>query len=203
MKLYHFPSPNPQKVTFALLELGLDCEKIPVDLAKQEQREPAFLAVNPAGRVPVLFDGDMTLRESHAILAYLGETTGRLWPAAAAERAEALQWLFFLSQHIMPLAGEVALRIRAKVLGIPVDEATVAHGEKALPAPLRVVDGQLVKNRWVLGADFSMVDCAYCPIFNVIEKAGFSFAEFPQVSAYLEAVRARPAWKDTPKLPGL
>ena len=49
MKLYHFPSPNPQKVTFALLELGPDCEQIPVDLAKGEQREPGFLAVNPTG----------------------------------------------------------------------------------------------------------------------------------------------------------
>ena len=203
MKLYHFPSPNPQKVTFALLELGLDCEKIPVDLAKQEQRQPAFLSVNPAGRVPVLVDGDRTLTESHAILAYLGETTGRLWPATAAARAEALQWLFFLSQHIMPHAGEVALQIRAKVLGIPVDEATVSRGEKAMPTPIRVVDGQLAKNRWMLGADFSLVDCAYCPILNVIEKAGFSFAEFPRVGAYLDAVRSRPAWKETPKLPGL
>src|SRR5438552_14369707 len=86
MQLYHFPSPNPQKVTFALLELGLDCEKIPVDLSKQEQRQSAFLAVNPAGRVPVLVDGDLKLTESHAILAYLGETTRRLWPATAAGR---------------------------------------------------------------------------------------------------------------------
>ncbi len=203
MKLYHFPSPNPQKVTFALLELGLDCEKIPVDLSKREQREPAFLAVNPGGRVPVLVDGDLTLRESHAMLAYLGETTGRLWPATAAGRAEALQWLFFLSQHIMPFAGDVALRIRAKVLGIPVDEGTVARGEKALPDPIRVVEGQLAKNNWILGADFSLVDCAYCPILNVIEKAGFSLAEFRRVSAYLDTIRARPAWKETPKLPGL
>ena len=79
----------------------------------------------------------------------------------------------------MPLAGEVALRIRAKVLGIPVDEATVAHGEKALPDPLRVVEGQLAKNKWMLGGEFSLVDCGYCPILNVIEKAGFSFGEFP------------------------
>jgi len=79
MKLYHFPSPNPQKVTFALLELGLDCEKIPLDLAKGEQREPAFLAVNPAGRVPVLVDGDRTLTESHAILAHPPQ--GRRRPA--------------------------------------------------------------------------------------------------------------------------
>jgi glutathione S-transferase len=203
MKLHHFPSPNPQKVTFALLELGLDCEKIPVDLSKQEQRQPAFLALNPAGRVPVFVDGDVVLTESHAILAYLGETTEKLWPATVTGRAQALQWLFFLSQHIQPLAGEVALRIRAKVLGIPLDEATVARGEKALPTPLKVVEGQLAKNQWMLGAEFSLVDCAYCPILNVIEKAGFAFGEFPRVSAYLDATRARPAWKETPKLPGL
>ena len=203
MKLYYFPSPNPQKVKFALLELGLDCETVPVDLTKREQREPAFLALNPFGRVPVLVDGNLTLCESHAILAYLGETTGRLWPNSAAGRADALQWLFFLSQHIMPAAGEVALRIRARVLGIAADEATIARGEKAMPDVMKVVDGQLAKGRWILGTEFSLVDCAYCPILNVIEKAGFSFAEFPRVTAYLDTVRARSAWKDTPKLPGL
>jgi glutathione S-transferase len=103
----------------------------------------------------------------------------------------------------MPHAGEVALRIRAKVLGIPVDEVTVARGEKALPVPLKVIEDQLAKNQWLLGSDFSLVDCGYCPILNVIEKAGFSFAEFPRISAYLDAVRARPAWEQTPKLPGL
>src|SRR6516225_2933405 len=78
MKLYHFPSPNPQKVTFALRELGLDCEIVPVDLAKGEQRKPEFLALNPFGRVPVLVDGDLVLSEAQAILGYLGEKTGRL-----------------------------------------------------------------------------------------------------------------------------
>jgi GST-like protein len=203
MKLYHFPSPNPQKVTFALKELGLDCELVPVDLAKGEQREAAFRAVNPFGRVPVLVDGDLTLTESQAILAYLGEQTGRLWPTSASERADALQWLFVLSQHIMPPAGQVALRIRAKVLGIPVDEAVVAQGEQALPMPIGILDGRLAANRWLMGADFSLVDCAYCPVLNIIEKAGFSLAAYPNVSAYLDACRARPAWKETPKLPGL
>jgi glutathione S-transferase len=203
MKLYHFPSPNPQKVTFALLELRLDYEIVPVDLAKGEQRQPAFLALNPFGHVPVLVDGDITLSESPAILAYLGEKTGRLWPASTAGRAEALKWLFFLSQHIMPAAGEVALRIRAKVLGITPDEAIIARGEKALPDVIRILDGRLTNHKWLLGADFSLVDCAYCPILNVVEKAGFSFAEFPRVSAYLDATRARPAWKETPKLPGM
>jgi GST-like protein len=203
MKLYHFPSPNPQKITFGLLELGLDCEQIPVDLAKGEQREPAFLAVNPAGRVPVLVDDGVTLTESQAILAYLGDKTGRLWPASAAGRAHALQWLFFLSQHVMPAAGEVALRIRSRVTGVPADETVIARGEKTLPAVLGILEGQLAKNKWLLGSEFSLVDCAYCPILNVIEKAGFSFAGFPNVQAYLDTCRARPAWKETPKLPML
>ena len=203
MKLYHFPSPNPQKVTFALKELRLDCELVPVDLSKGEQRDARFTAVNPFGRVPVLVDGDLTLWESHAILAYLGEKTGRLWPQSPAGRADALRWLFFQSQHIMPAAGEVALRIRARVLGIALDEAVVARGEKGLAAVLPIIEARLAQNRWMLGAEFSLVDCAYCPIFNVVEKAGFSLAEFPRVSAYLDTIRARPAWKETPKLPGL
>jgi glutathione S-transferase len=203
MQLYHFPSPNPQKVTFALNELGLDCELVPVDLGKGEHRQPAFLAINPAGRAPVLVDGGLTLPESHAILAYLGEKTGKLWPASAAGRAEALKWLFFLSQHIMPPAGEVALRFRAKLFGRPVDEATVQRGEQALPAPLSIVEDHLARNKWIMGDEFSLVDCAYCPVLNVIEKSGFGFAEFPQVGAYLEACRARPAWAQTPRLPGL
>ncbi len=54
----------------------------------------------------------------------------------------------------------------------------------------------------MLGSDFSLVDCAYCPILNVVEKAGF-FGDFPRVSAYLEATRSRQTWKDTRKLPML
>ncbi len=203
MQLYHFPSPNPQKVTFALKELGLDCEIVPVDLGKGEHRQPAFLALNPFGRVPVLVDGGLTLPESHAILAYLGEKTGRLWPASAAGRANALRWLFFLSQHIMPPAGDVALRFRAKLFGRPVDEATVERGEQALPAALTIIESHLAHNKWMMGAEFGLVDCANCPVLNVIEKSGFAFAEFPKVAAYLDACRARPTWAQTPRLPGL
>jgi GST-like protein len=72
-----------------------------------------------------------------------------------------------------------------------------------MPTPLGVLEGQLAKGKWMLGSDFSLVDCAYCPVLNVIEKAGFSLGEFPRVGAYLEALRSRPTWKDTPKLPML
>jgi len=187
-----------------LNELGLQCEVVPVDLTKGEHKKPEFLALNPCGRVPVLVDGDLTLWESHAILAYLGDKTGKLWPTTAAGRADALRWLFYLTAHISPPTTEVAFnRIAVKLLGLPGDEAAIARGEKALPAALSILEGQLAKNKWVLGNDFSLVDCDYGPTLNVLEKAGFGLGQFSKVSAYLEAVRSRKAWKETPKLPGL
>lgn len=204
MKLYHFPSPNPQKVTFALRELGLECEIVPVDLGKGEQRNPEFLAINPFGRVPVLVDGEFKLWDSHAILAYLGEKTGRLWPSTAAGHADALRWLFFLAQHISPPAGDLAFnRIAARILGIPADEDAIARGEKALPGVIGIIDGHLTDHKWMLGNDFSLVDCAYTPVLNIIEKAGFSYQDFPRLRTYLDLCRARSALKDIPKLPGL
>jgi glutathione S-transferase len=103
----------------------------------------------------------------------------------------------------MPAAGDVALRIRAKVTGISVDEVAVVRGEKSLAAVVPIVEAHLADNSWMLGAEFSLVDCAYCPVFNVVEKAGFSFAEFPAAGAFIDRLRARPAWQATPKLPGL
>ncbi|MBV8091013.1 MAG: glutathione S-transferase N-terminal domain-containing protein [Alphaproteobacteria bacterium] len=69
--LSHFPSPNPQEVAFALKELALDREIVPVGLARGKHRQPRFLARNPLGRVPALVGGELTLPGSHAILAYL------------------------------------------------------------------------------------------------------------------------------------
>jgi glutathione S-transferase len=201
MKLYHFPSPNPQKVHFALLELGLECEIVPVDLIKGEHRKSEFLALNPYGRVPVLTDGDLTLWESHAILAYLGEKAGQMWPASTPGRADALRWLFFLAGHVAPPAADLARnRIAVKVVGGKPDEDAIARGEKALPDVIRIVEGELAKSTWFLDNDFTLVDCAYAPILNVTEKAGFGFEDFPKVRAYMDAIRLRPAWQATAKL---
>jgi glutathione S-transferase len=204
MKLYHFPSPNPQKVHLAILELGLECELVPIDLTKGEQRKPEFLALNPCGRVPVLTDGDVTVSDSHAILAYLGDKTGKLWPGSAAGRASALQWLFFLSAHVSPPVTDLAFnRIAAKLLGLTPDEGAIARGEQAMPAVIGILEGHLAKGKWMLSDEFSLVDCAFGPVLNALEKARFSFADFPKVRTYLEGFRSRPSWQATPRLPML
>jgi glutathione S-transferase len=121
----------------------------------------------------------LTLWESHAILAYLGEKAGKMWPASAAGRADALRWLFFLSGHVAPPAADLARnRIAVKVVGGKADEDAIARGERALPDVIRIVEAKLAKSKWLLGDDFTLVDCAYAPILNITEKAGFSYEEF-------------------------
>ena len=68
---------------------------------------------------------------------------------------------------------------------------------------ISIVEGKLGKSKWLLGNDFTLVDCAYGPALHVLEKAGFSFREFPQVRGYMDTIRSRPALQETPKLPGL
>jgi GSH-dependent disulfide-bond oxidoreductase len=165
-------------------------------LTKGEQRKPESLALNPYARVPVLIDRDLTLWESHAILVYLGEKAGKMWPASAAGRADALRWLFSVrARHTAAdLAGN---RIAVKVVGGKPHEDAIARGEKALPDVIRIVEAKLAKSKWLLGDDFTLVDCAYAPILNITEKTGFSCEEFPKFRAYMDAIRSRPDWQET------
>ncbi len=84
MKLHSFWSPNPQKVRFAMAELGLPCEIAEVDLFAGAQKADAIRALNPMQKVPILEDGAVVLWESNAILCYLGDKTGCLWPGDPA-----------------------------------------------------------------------------------------------------------------------
>jgi hypothetical protein len=104
-----FSLANPMKFKFAKLEPGIDCEIVPVDLTKGEQAQPRSKAMNPFGRVPVFVDGDLAPWESQAILAYLGEKTGKLWPSDAAGPLENLS-------HRVSMPEDVAA---ANVLCLP------------------------------------------------------------------------------------
>ena len=83
IQFYFNAAPNPMKVALLLEELGLAYQAVPVDTRKGEQFAPAFLAVNPNGKVPALVDGDAVVFDSNAILLYLADKAGRFVPAIA------------------------------------------------------------------------------------------------------------------------
>ena len=94
IRFYSWPKSSGSRIHWVLEELGLDYEHVRLDRAKQEHRSPAYLAVNPNGKVPALIDGDVRWFESLAILLHLGDTYGvarGLWPpldAGADPRVE-------------------------------------------------------------------------------------------------------------------
>ncbi|MBW8315357.1 MAG: glutathione S-transferase, partial [Hydrogenophaga sp.] len=110
LDLYTAATPNGHKVSIALEELGLPYTLKVLDLTAGEQKTPAFLAINPNGRIPAIVDheaDDFAVFESGACLIYLAEKTGRLMPAAAKGRSRELQWVMFQMGGSGPMMGEV------------------------------------------------------------------------------------------------
>jgi glutathione S-transferase len=97
MKLYGFGPTRSLRALWGLKELDADFEFVSVNLAASEHKHPDFLRLNPAGKVPVLVDGDVVLTESAAIVLYLAEKyrDGGLIPVDLKERAQAYRWLMF------------------------------------------------------------------------------------------------------------
>jgi len=196
MKLYWFWSINPQKVRLALNELALPHDVVEVDITRGEQRQPEFVRLNPNAKVPVLQDGEFVLWESNAILAYLGEVTGRYWPAGAPARADALRWLFFEARQLSEPIGTVWFNgFVAPLIGRPADETSIKQAQEQLDRFLPIVEQRLGDRTWLQGDQFTLVDCCYGPLFDALALSRTSLAPYPHIKRYVELVRARPAWK--------
>ncbi len=102
LKLYGAPPTRALRVLWLLNELGLKYEMIPLEMLKREHKSAAFRALNPAGKVPVLVDGDFVLTESSAIRLYLAEKNPKAGfiPESIERRAEMYRWIFFLVTEI-------------------------------------------------------------------------------------------------------
>src|ERR1700733_5448255 len=122
MKLYGFPPTRSIRVLWMLRELGVDFEFVNVNLVAGENRSQEFLALNPAGKLPVLVDGDFVLTESVAIVVYLAEKYADkgLLPANLEARARVNRWLLFaateLEQPLWRIARHTSLYPKDKRL---------------------------------------------------------------------------------------
>lgn len=114
LQLYTWTTPNGIKPLILLEELGEPYETHWVNIGKDEQHQPGFLAVNPNGKIPALVDDGLAIFESGAILIHLAEKFGRFFPASGPQRALALQWLFFQVGGVGPMFGQLGHFLRAK-----------------------------------------------------------------------------------------
>lgn len=193
LEVYTAQTPNGIKVPIALEELGLPYRIVPVDLLGGAQRAPAFLALNPNGRIPVLVDreapgGPLCLAESGAILLHLAETAGQLMPAHGHARAEALYWLFLQVSSIGPVFGTLRALSRE-----PSGAAVAARFRDEAQRLLALVERRLASDPWLAGDAYSIADIACFGWLRAADYAGIGVGAGGHVARWLDRIDARPA----------
>jgi glutathione S-transferase len=192
MKLYEFGPTRSIRARWTLQELGVPFESVPVDLTKGEHRKPAFLALNPAGKLPVLVDGDRVLNESVAIVLYLGEKYPEkgLVPADVAQRAEVYRWLLFaateLEQPLWRIARNTSLYPEAERQ--PTDVAIAGREFREMA---RVLEQHMTGREFVVGDRVSVADFVTAYTLDWGGEAGLMDG-LPNLKAYVERMYARP-----------
>lgn len=192
MKLYEFAPTRSIRVRWTLQELGVAFEPVTVDLIAGEHRSLEFLRINPAGRIPVLVDGDRVLTESVAIVLYLAEKhpTRGLIPSELEQRAELYRWLFFtvteLEQPLWRISRHTALYPEERRL--PGD---VALAREEFREMATVLADHLHGRRFVVGERVSVADFVVAYTLDWGHEAGL-LDDFPELLAYVERMYARP-----------
>ena len=194
--LYHWPTPNGHKITIFLEEAGVPYRIHPVDIRKGDQFKPEFLAISPNNRMPAIVDTDpadggqpISLFESGAILLYLAEKTGQFIPQDLRGRAEVLQWLFWQVGGLGPMAGQNGHFANYAAEKIPyaieryVKETNRLYG----------VMNKRLADRPYLAGDYSIADMASYPWVVPHERLGQTLADFPHLTRWFDAIKARPA----------
>jgi glutathione S-transferase len=185
------------RVELFLSLLGLPVSLVDVNLVEGEQRQPAFLAKNVFGQVPVIEDGGRVLADSNAILVYLAsryDENGQ-WLPRDPERSAAVQrWL---SVAAGPLAhGPAAARL-ARLFGKPDDVGAQESAKKLLS----VMEGEIAKRDYFAGASPTIADVALYAYTARAPEGGVSLEPYPAVRRWLARVEGLPGFLAMPAMP--
>lgn len=185
-----------------LEEIGLAYEPHFVDISKNESKDPAFVSLNPNGRIPAIIDPHgpsgvpIGVWESGAILVYLAEKSGKLMPAAPERRYDTLAWVFFQVSAVGPMFGQLGFFLRWGGKNFE-DRRPLQRFADESKRLLGVLDRQLEGRDWIVD-EYSIADVATLGWVNALVtsyNAGglLEYETFSNISAWLKRGLARPA----------
>jgi glutathione S-transferase len=192
MKLYGFGPTRTLRALWGLKELGVEFDYVHVDLLGGEAQTPEFLMLNPAGKLPVLVDGERVLPESAAIILYLAEKYPEkgLLPADLGERAQVYRWILFamteLEQPLWRITKHSFLYPEEKRL--PQDIPLAGEDFRAMAA---VLEAHMQGRDFIVGERFGAADCVTAYLMDWANEQGL-LDGFPRLQAYLRRMYARP-----------
>ncbi len=170
-------SGNCLKVQYTADYLGLDYQWADTDIMRGESRTPEYLAMNPAGQVPLLvLDDGRTIAQSNAIIGYLAEGSDLL-PAAAYERAKVYEWLFWEQYSHEPYVAVCRFVMVYQQKSAAEREGwRVERGEAALD----LMDQSLADRDWFAGSGLSIADIGLVAYTRLAHEGGFDLDARPR-----------------------
>jgi glutathione S-transferase len=198
IRLYDFTlSGNAHKVRNLLSLLGVEHERVPVDLAAGEQGSPAFQALNPFGQVPVLEDGDTILRDSSAILVYLARRFGggRWLPVDAVGEARVQEWLATASTAI---ADGPAFARLIELFGAAGD---IDAARERAHVVLEHFEAHLAQSPFLAAEQPTIADIANYSYIALAPDGGVALDAYPNVRAWIERLEKLPGFESAPQRP--
>ncbi|CAB3694725.1 glutathione S-transferase family protein [Paraburkholderia rhynchosiae] len=199
MKLYYSETLAPRKACAVAKYLGLPIEYVYVDLGKGEHTTPAYLALNPNGKVPCLVDGERSIWEADAIICHLAQRAeSPLWPRGMQQQTDVVRWLSWNSQHLYRHSGSLYFEHLIKPaigLGAP-DSAKVAEAQGWFRKHAGVLDRHLKDRKWLLGDELSIADFSVAVPLPYAASAAMPLEEFPEVTRWHDRLNALEAWRN-------
>ena len=189
--LYTWTTPNGRKASIMLEEVGLDYTSHAVDIDKDEQFDPDFLAIAPNNKIPAMVDrsNGTTLMESGAILLYLAEKTGQLISTNGKARWATMEWLMWQIGGVGPILGQVHHFVKYN------PGKSQYSAERYLNEARRlygVLDRRLAEREFIVDG-YSIADIATWPWISRFEWQTIDLNEFPNVKRWYTTIAARPA----------
>ncbi|UHQ19214.1 glutathione S-transferase family protein [Lysobacter sp. KIS68-7] len=191
------PSGNCHKVRLLLEQLGRPYRWVETRSDQGATRTPAFLALNPNAKVPVLVREDgAVLTESNAMLCWLAEGSAFL-PADAWARAQALSWMFFEQYSHEPYVAVARFICGWTPLDSP-RRADLPRLRERAHAALAVMERHLASHAWFTGEAYGIADIALFAYTAVADEGGVSLARYPAINDWLARVRGTPRFIGLP-----
>ena len=188
--LYTWTTPNGRKVSILLEELGVEYAAHGVNISKDEQFDPAFLAISPNNKIPAIIDREagVELMESGAIMLYLAEKYGRFLEVGEG-RLRVIEWLMWQMGGIGPFLGQVHHFLKFNPGKAPYAEERFSKEARRLYG---VLDRRLEGREFVAG-EYSIADMAIWPWISRFEWQQIDLHEFPNVCEWYVRIAGRPA----------
>jgi len=186
-------SGNCYKIALLFSQLGIKHEWETILVVNGETRTDEFLAMNPAGQIPVVvLDNGEVLTQSNAILNYFADGTA-LMPADLLNKARVQEWQFFEQYNHEPTIA--VRRFIQKFLNMPQErQKEYDSKESAGYRALEVMQKRLEKHDYLVADDYSVADISLFAYTHVADEGGFDLNRFPAIQRWLKRVQEQPGY---------